>query len=93
MALLIIPLKKKSATTKTAHSRVGIRVSYVCHCHENFERILLIWLAYASFDVTFDFCFPLLAVTVTGEENLYQLDEVRGDGDKTSHLLKPSSFL
>ena len=73
--------------------RVGARVSDIRHSDENFERILFIWLTYASFDFTLNFCFPLLTVTGVGDNILYQLDEVREDGGKPAHLLKPSSFL
>lgn len=60
-------------------SGVRARVSDVGHSDENFERVLLIWLAYASLNLTLDFCFPLLTVTVIEGETLHQLDEVRRD--------------
>jgi len=72
---------------------IGVRVSDIRYCDENFEWILLIWLTYASFDFALNFRFPLLAVTVIGEDTLYQLDEVREGEGKSTHLLKPSSFL
>ena len=59
---------------------IDARVSDIRYRHKNFERVLFIWLAYPSFDLTFDFCLSLLAVTVIQENILYQLDEVREDG-------------
>jgi len=70
-----------------------VRVSDIRHRDENFERVLLIRLAYASFDFPLDFCLSLLTVTAIRENILYQLDEVREDGGRSAHLLKPSSFL
>ena len=74
-------------------STVGVRISDIGHGDENFEGVLFIWFAYASLDFSFDFGFSLLAVAVIEENILYQLDEVREDGGKSTHLLKPSSFL
>ena len=56
-----------------------VRVSDVRDRNENFERVLFIWFAYASFDLSLDFRFSLLTVTAIREEILYQLDEVRED--------------
>ena len=72
---------------------IGVRVSDIRYCDENFEWVLFIWLTYASLDFAFNFRFPLLTVAVIGEDILYQLDEVREDEGKSAHLLKPSSFL
>jgi len=74
-------------------SGTDVRVSDIRYRNENFERVLLIWFAYPSFDFSLNFCFSLLTVAVTREEILYQLDEVREDEDERAHLLKPSSFL
>ena len=73
--------------------RIGVRVSDIRHRNENFERVLFVWLAYASLYFTLNFRFPLPTVTVIREEILYQLDAVREDKCESAHLLKPSSFL
>lgn len=75
------------------HLGIGVRVSDVRHGNEDFERVLFVWLAYASFDLTLNFCFSLLTVADIWENALYQLDEVREGEDESTHLLKPSSFL
>lgn len=69
------------------------RVSDIRHRNENFEWVLFIWFTYAPLDLAFNFRFPLLTVTGVGDNILYQLDEVREDGGKHAHLLKPSSCL
>jgi len=74
-------------------SKISVRVSDVRYRNENFERVLLIWLTYASLDIALYFCFSLLTVTAVRKDILYQLDEVREDEGESAHLLKPSSFL
>ena len=79
--------------TKGVRIRTGLRISDVGYCDKDFERVLFVWLADASFDFTFNFCFSLFAVTVVEENILYQLGEVRGNVNGSIHLLNPSSFL
>jgi len=93
MTLFVIPVQKDSVVMTRVCFRAGVRVSDVRYRDKNFEWVLLIWLAYTSLYFTLDFRFPLLAMTVIVEDVLYQLDKVRGGGGKSSHLLKPSSFL
>jgi hypothetical protein len=93
MTLLVIPAQDKSVAIKRICLGIGVRVSDIRHCDEDFEWVLFIWFAYASLDFTLDFCFSLLTVTVIGEDILYQLDEVREGEGESAHLLKPSSFL
>lgn len=78
---------------KTSYLGIGVRVSDIRHCDENFEWVLFIWLTYASLDFTLNFCFPLLTMTSIEENTLHQLDKVREGKDRSAHLLKPSSFL
>ena len=93
MGFLVISAQDKSAAMKRLCLEVGVRVSDIRYCDEDFEWVLFIWLAYASLDFAPNFCFPLLAVAVIGENILHQLDEAREGEGMSAHLLKPSSFL
>lgn len=78
MAIFIVPMQGVSRD-KGIQSRIGVRVSDIRHCDKNFERVLFVWFAYASFDFTFDFCLSLLTVTVMEKKILYQLGKARGE--------------
>ena len=93
MSFLVISTQDKSVAMKRLCVGIGVRVSDIRYCNEDFEWVLFIWLTYASLDFAPNFCFPLLAVAVIGEDILYQLDEVREGEGMSAHLLKPSSFL
>ena len=93
MTLFVIPVRKDSVAITRLFLGVGVRVSDVRYCNENFEWVLLIWLAYASLYFALDLCFSLLTMTVTADNILYQLDKVRGDEGKSLLPAEPEFLL